>query len=86
MEFLCGSAFFALFTFRGSKGRPVLERQDGYALCEGDGVGEYEVAFEAHAGSERGALEAGRVAYIATGAISGAVVGPPLAVPGRRMC
>ena len=41
--------------------------QDGYAVCEGDGVGEYEVTLEAHAGSEQATLQKGGVAYIATG-------------------
>ncbi len=41
--------------------------QDGYALGEGTGEGEYEVAFEANAGSQQATLEPGQVAYIATG-------------------
>ena len=41
--------------------------QDGYALGEGVGEGEFEVAFEANAGSQQATLHAGQVAYIATG-------------------
>jgi hypothetical protein len=41
--------------------------QDGYALGEGAGEGSFEVAFEAHAGSQQATLASGQVAYIATG-------------------
>ena len=43
--------------------------QDGYALGEGAGEGEYDVAFEANAGSQQATLEPGQVAYIATGSM-----------------
>ena len=45
----------------------MCRAQDGYALGEGVGEGSFEVAFEAHAGSQQATLESGLVAYIATG-------------------
>ena len=45
----------------------LCRTQDGYALGEGVGEGNYEIAFEAHAGSQQATLAAGQVAYIATG-------------------
>lgn len=42
--------------------------QDGYAVVSGDGAGDYDVAFEALAGTSPGHLVAGTVAYITTGA------------------
>ena len=44
-----------------------MRLQDGYALGQGVGEGEFEVAFEANAGSQQASLEKGQVAYIATG-------------------
>jgi hypothetical protein len=41
--------------------------QDGYAVVSADGPGDYEVAFEALAGTAQQALEPGTVAYIGTG-------------------
>ncbi|KAK9807616.1 hypothetical protein WJX72_004182 [[Myrmecia] bisecta] len=41
--------------------------QDGYAVVSSDGVGKFEVAFEALAGSAPGKLQPGTVAYIGTG-------------------
>lgn len=41
--------------------------QDGYAVVSSDGPGDYEVAFEALAGTAAGHLKAGTVAYITTG-------------------
>ena len=41
--------------------------KDGYAVHAGDGPGEYDVVFEAHAGTAPDALSAGAVAYISTG-------------------
>lgn len=42
--------------------------QDGYALVAADGPKEYEVAFEALAGTTQETLQPGSVAYIGTGA------------------
>ena len=42
--------------------------QDGFAVVAADGPGEYEVAFEATAGTAPGRLSPGSVAYITTGA------------------
>lgn len=41
--------------------------QDGYAVVSADGPGDYDVAFEALAGTAAGHLKAGTVAYITTG-------------------
>lgn len=41
--------------------------QDGYAVVSSDGIGDYDVAFEALAGTAAGHLKAGTVAYITTG-------------------
>jgi gephyrin len=41
--------------------------QDGYAVIAADGPGDYDIAFEALAGTAPGHLEAGKVAYITTG-------------------
>lgn len=43
--------------------------QDGYAVVSADGPGDYDVAFEALAGTAAGSLKAGTVAYITTGAV-----------------
>ncbi|CAL8471737.1 g11279 [Coccomyxa elongata] len=42
--------------------------KDGYAVVSSDGIGDYDVAFEALAGTAAGHLKAGTVAYITTGA------------------
>ncbi|BDA47114.1 Gephyrin [Coccomyxa sp. Obi] len=42
--------------------------KDGYAVVSSDGVGDYDIAFEALAGTAAGHLKAGTVAYITTGA------------------
>ncbi|EIE21770.1 molybdopterin biosynthesis protein [Coccomyxa subellipsoidea C-169] len=42
--------------------------KDGYAVVSADGPGDYDVAFEALAGTAAGQLKAGSVAYITTGA------------------
>ena len=41
--------------------------QDGYAVVAADGPGDYDVAFEALAGTAAGQLTQGHVAYITTG-------------------
>ncbi|KAL4517973.1 hypothetical protein Ndes2526A_g02339 [Nannochloris sp. 'desiccata'] len=41
--------------------------KDGYAVFSSDGPGEYDIVFEAHAGTAPGTLTAGNVAYISTG-------------------
>lgn len=41
--------------------------QDGYAVIASDGPGEYDVAFEAHAGTSPHVLSPGSIAYIGTG-------------------
>jgi gephyrin len=41
--------------------------KDGYAVVSSDGPGEYEIVFEAHAGTAPGTLSPGTVAYISTG-------------------
>jgi hypothetical protein len=46
-------------------GAPLV--QDGYAVVSSDGPKEYEVAFEALAGSEQQTLAPGIIAYIGTG-------------------
>jgi gephyrin len=41
--------------------------KDGYAVVSSDGPGEYDIAFEAHAGTAPGKLSPGTVAYVSTG-------------------
>jgi gephyrin len=41
--------------------------KDGYAVVSSDGPGEYDIVFEAHAGTAPGTLSPGTVAYISTG-------------------
>lgn len=41
--------------------------QDGYAVSYKDGAGEYEVEFEATAGTAQKRLTSGKLAYIGTG-------------------
>lgn len=53
----------------GSYSSPLLcDLQDGFAVVAADGPGDYDVAFEAVAGTAPGRLSPGRVAYITTGA------------------
>ena len=52
--------------------------QDGYAVVSADGPGDYDVAFEALAGTAAGQLKAGSVAYITTGTGTGSSWTPSL--------
>ena len=47
--------------------RVAINLQDGYAVSLKDGVGEFEVDFEATAGTAQKRLTSGKVAYIGTG-------------------